>query len=193
MSGNGTYLAAQHAATALLAGADPADIVRDPTTYGAWAALIQNLATLYADGGTPAVIRGFDALARAHRHVASLVAGTPPAPASTSPAVPPLPTPATEVYTHLAPCAHWLDAYITFACQAAPMSPLSFHEAAGLYAVSVTVARRLALRVGTDAIYPNLFFSSLPHQRCTSNRPVSRSSGACSRLPIWHTCCCRSG
>ncbi len=65
MSGNGSFHAAQHAATALLNGADPADVVHEPDVYGDWAPLIQNLAALYPAGGTTAVICGFDALARA--------------------------------------------------------------------------------------------------------------------------------
>lgn len=158
MSQNGTFHAAQQAVTALLAGVDPLDITGIPTVYGEWASFIQHLTDLHAAGGRAAVIRGFDALARASRNVAALVARTPPTPSSTNPAVPPLPAEATVVYEDLDPCATWLDEYIACATEAAPMSPPGFHEAAGLYAVSVAIARRLALRVGTDAIYPNLFF-----------------------------------
>lgn len=150
---------AQHAVTALLQGASPDDVCGDDDDYGAWAALIQHLLASHATGGTPAVVRAFDAVARAHHEVAALVAGTPALSSVPAPqAAPPLPTAATAVYDHLASCAAWLDAYVAFANQAAPMSTTRFHEAAGLYAVSVAIARRIALRVGTDAIYPNLFF-----------------------------------
>lgn len=70
---------------------------------------------------------------------------------------PALPADATAIYQHLAPCAEWLGDYMRFASAAAPMGPPSFHEVAGLFAASVAIARRLCIRVGTDAIYPNIY------------------------------------
>lgn len=54
-------------------------------------------------------------------------------------------------------CARWLDDYLAFAAQAAPMTPLSFHQAAGLFLVSTAIARRLALPSGIGYLFPNLF------------------------------------
>jgi len=53
----------------------------------------------------------------------------------------------------------WLDDYVDFASKASPITPRSFHLAAGLSICSCAIARRLALRVGIEAntIYPNLY------------------------------------
>ena len=51
----------------------------------------------------------------------------------------------------------WLTDYVTFASKASPMTPASFHETLGLFALSVAVARRVCLRVSTTAIYPNVY------------------------------------
>jgi hypothetical protein len=63
----------------------------------------------------------------------------------------------------------WLDDYITFASEASPLTPLSFHQAAGLFAGSLAIARRLRLEVSTSTIYPNLYLlfvgrSTLPRK-----------------------------
>ncbi len=72
-----TFAAAQVPTTALLNGAEHADVVLDRDCYGNWAALIENLAALYSDGGTPAVVRGFHVLARADRNIAALIVPPP--------------------------------------------------------------------------------------------------------------------
>lgn len=53
----------------------------------------------------------------------------------------------------------WLDDYIAFATEASPLTPRSFHEAAGLFAGSLMIARRLHLPVSTESnwIFPNLY------------------------------------
>lgn len=70
---------------------------------------------------------------------------------------PPLSVEATEIYQYDAPCAQWLDRYVAFWTEAAPMTPPSFHEATGLFVVSMAIARRLKLRASTKDHYPNLF------------------------------------
>lgn len=71
---------------------------------------------------------------------------------------PVLPSEATAIFDEqLEGCAPWLDSYIAFARRAAPMTPYAFHEAAGLMAASIAVARRLVIYPSTTAIYPNLF------------------------------------
>lgn len=54
-------------------------------------------------------------------------------------------------------CGEWLNEYIRFASQAAPMTPAEFHEALGLVIVATAIARRLALAVSTTRIFPNLY------------------------------------
>lgn len=51
----------------------------------------------------------------------------------------------------------WLDAYTDYAVQVSPMTPRSFHESAGLWLASVTIARRLKVPMHFGAVYPNLF------------------------------------
>lgn len=71
---------------------------------------------------------------------------------------PPLPEEARAVYRHLNNrTGRWLFEYVKFASSASPMTPGSFHEAAGLFAVATVIARRLNLPVSVDVIYPNLY------------------------------------
>lgn len=51
----------------------------------------------------------------------------------------------------------WLDLYVDYAAAISPMTPLSFHTAAGLWLVSVAVARRLKVPMAFEDVYPNLF------------------------------------
>lgn len=53
----------------------------------------------------------------------------------------------------------WLDDYVAFAAQASPLTPRSFHLAAGLDIGSKAIARRLYVSVSTatNFIYPNLY------------------------------------
>ena len=51
----------------------------------------------------------------------------------------------------------WLQDYVNFACQAAPMSDPAFHLSAGLFLLSTAVARRVCLQVGIQRIYPSLY------------------------------------
>jgi len=64
---------------------------------------------------------------------------------------------------------HWLDEYVQFASEASPMTPVSFHMAAGVYAGALAIARRLHLCVSTrmNTIYPNLYLLFVGH----STRP----------------------
>jgi hypothetical protein len=85
---------------------------------------------------------------------------------------PPLPGYAALSSTQVAQAAEagtWLDDYIGFASQASPMTPRSFHEAAGLFAGSLAIARRLCLKISVMTIYPNLYLlfigrSTLPRK-----------------------------
>jgi hypothetical protein len=76
--------------------------------------------------------------------------------------VPPLPDAARlsadEVFEG-AGAGRWLDDYVHFASEASPLTPTNFHEAAGLFAVSLAIARRVyfPVSVKTNYIYPNLY------------------------------------
>lgn len=72
--------------------------------------------------------------------------------------IPKLPDAATVIYRFYENSAgDWLNRYTAFASRAAPMTPYSFHEAAGLFAGAVAIARRLVLKVDVKDIYPNLY------------------------------------
>lgn len=51
----------------------------------------------------------------------------------------------------------FIDDYMAFAMKDAPMSPPLFHQTYALAILSTAIARRVFLRVGTNAIYPNLY------------------------------------
>lgn len=51
----------------------------------------------------------------------------------------------------------WLNTYVDYASQRAPMLPTPFHESAGLWLLSLAIARRLKAPMPHDDIYPNLF------------------------------------
>lgn len=149
-----TDLAARRALLGLLKGEPPPDELL--ASCGEWAWLVNELAGSLRSGGVELVRSAFDSAARADRHVAALLAAAPepPAPLATCPLLPPL---LAHRLRDTSPCAAWLDEYIAFASQAAPMTPRSFHQAAGLFLVSTAVARRLALPSGIGHLFPNLF------------------------------------
>ena len=67
---------------------------------------------------------------------------------------PPLPV---GIMPTLARSNTWLTSYIELAKSMSPMTPTLFHESAGLWLISVIIARRFVLRMPFGAIYPNLF------------------------------------
>lgn len=140
----------------LLGGNPPNGIA--PEQCGPFAPLITSLYQAHATGGTPAVVGAFTVAARVDTAIAQLVSGDEPPSRPTAALAPPLPHAATLVQAHAAPCGHWLDEYVAFAQQAAPMTPRLLHEAAGLFAVSAAIARRLVLKAGLLNIYPNVYF-----------------------------------
>lgn len=52
---------------------------------------------------------------------------------------------------------HWLDTYMEIADAKSPMTPMSFHEAIGLWCISTVIARRLVVVMPHDDVYPNLW------------------------------------
>lgn len=147
---------ARSAFQAMLSGQAPNGAT--PEALGDWWLVYAQLCAAYETGGTPAVRQVWGALARANHQLTALLATEERSRGSALPVLcPPLPPAARAVYAHIAPCGQWLDDYIAFASQAAPMTPRSFHEAAGLVAVSIAVARRLVVRMSMFHFYPNLF------------------------------------
>jgi hypothetical protein len=152
---------ARHAIQSLLHGAAPNGTT--PEDCGPWRDAVVALYDAYADDGTPGVRRVYDRLCRVEPALIALIAGDAAEEASERPtpmpgaACPPLPAAARAIEAHAAPCAQWLDEYVAFASQAAPMTPTSFHEAAALFAAALAIARRLCVRSGTLTIYPNLY------------------------------------
>jgi hypothetical protein len=51
----------------------------------------------------------------------------------------------------------WVDQYIGYAEAVSPMTPRTFHESAALWLTALGIARRLALRMPYDEIFPNLY------------------------------------
>lgn len=131
-----------------------------PESIGPWWQPFDLLRTELETRGKAAMYEAWEMLGKTPegRKLHALVASdSPRAPAQTRGACPPLPATAAAVLEHAAPCAAWLDDYIEYASQAAPMTPRSFHEAAALSLVSIAIARRLVLPVGITNIYPNLY------------------------------------
>ena len=64
-----------------------------------------------------------------------------------------------EQKTQATTAGKWLDDYIAFASKASPLTPTSFHEAAGLFSGSLAIARRIHLPVSVKRnwIRPNLY------------------------------------
>lgn len=132
-----------------------------PADCGPWADVVAGVFAGYAASGTPGARAAWAAIARANPGAARLVAEAPsPIKAEAAPArssIPELPPEARACYALEQPCGQWLDSYIAYALKAAPMGPRSFHELAGLFAISLAVARRAVLPTSIGDIFPNIF------------------------------------
>ncbi len=62
-----------------------------------------------------------------------------------------------KVETSAQSAGKWLNTYVDYASQRAPMLPVPFHESAGLWLLSLVIARRLKANMPHDQIFPNLF------------------------------------
>jgi len=51
----------------------------------------------------------------------------------------------------------WLNDYVDYATRKSPRTPALFHEAAGLFAGGLAIARRLRLPLAHDDVFPNLY------------------------------------
>ncbi len=52
---------------------------------------------------------------------------------------------------------NWLNEYLRYAAQKSPSTPMLFHEAAGLFAGGLAIARRLRVPMAHEDIWPNLY------------------------------------
>ena len=130
-----------------------------PADCGAWADVVQGVYTGYTAGGTPQARAVWGTIAKANPGAARLLAedDKPTRPYVPRSSFPELPAEARACYEHAAPAGVWLDEYVRYALAAAPMGPRSFHELAGLFAVSLAVARRIVLPTSIGNIFPNIF------------------------------------
>jgi len=78
------------------------------------------------------------------------------APAAAGPEYPSLPA-GLRPQVDIAGAGAWLDRYIGYASERSPMTPVLFHESAGLWLASVAAARRLMLPMPHGSVYPNLW------------------------------------
>ena len=125
--------------------------------YGSWATIIDHLAETLRDDGPHAVVEALAVATRADHGLAALVADLPPPPQAATSGLFALPDPLTTALLHAAPCGAWLDAYIAYATEASPVTPAAFHEAAGLFTIASTIARRCCVRLGAEDYFPNLY------------------------------------
>ena len=56
-----------------------------------------------------------------------------------------------------AEAGRWLNRFVEYAVQAAPMTPKAFHQVLGLMLIAAAVARRLYTHVSNMRIFPNLY------------------------------------
>ncbi len=137
-----------------------------PESCGAFQDMVQTLYDAYHEGGTDHAIRTFNALTRAYPDVYDLcnidIPEREPVRQELVPTCPALPIDAClpdDIPTDACP---WLDTYVAFSRTWSPRSYDGFHEAIGLWLLSVIAARRVRLRygkIGTDARYTNLYIA----------------------------------
>ena len=122
---------------------------------GKWEETVESLMHAMEIGGHELLLKTFTALSRQNKSLVTLLSVDEKSSQSSSD------------YLELSPalqyaiqqdsdCAQWLDNFIRFAQEAAPMTPKSFHQAAGLFAVSLAIARRLTASFGVGQTFPNL-------------------------------------
>lgn len=144
--------ATRHAIMQLMAGHYPEKPAEE---YRPWDWLVTLLTNTLKSDGPAAVREQVDVAARADRGLAELLASddTPAAP----PHIPALPAALAAAIAAAGPCGAWLDRYSDYAARVSPRTPRDFHEAAGLFLVATTIARRLVIGNGPRRVFPNIF------------------------------------
>lgn len=151
--------AARHALQVLLSGGAPNGVA--PESCGKWAPYIETSYELHDSGGPEVVKRYLGGVLKSKdgRALAALLAGAASAPAIDVdiPDHPPLPVSIQIDYSIGQGAGEWMDTYVEYASQVAPMSPQYWHESAALWLYSTAIARRLKVVMPFDTIYPNIF------------------------------------
>jgi hypothetical protein len=124
-------------------------------TVGKWHESIESLLNAQQIGGTELVVKTFGALSRHNKSLLILTSMDDNYGENKSDYLQ-LSESLQDVISQEWECAQWLDRFIQFAQEAAPMTPKSFHQAAGLFAVSLAIARRLTASFGVGQTFPNL-------------------------------------
>lgn len=129
-----------------------------PADCGEWEYLCRTIASGYEASGREGAVAVWNVAVKKTPSLYGLLSGS-PAPATSTAAVPALPATATAIYDQANPASAgaWLDEYVSYAAQVAPLMTRNFHQAAGLVALSVAVARRAVLRWEGKELYPNLY------------------------------------
>lgn len=122
---------------------------------GRWQETVQSLLDAYELGGDEHVVKTFGALARQNKSLTTLLSGDDSHQSSRGDYLE-LSDYLQDIVNQDVECADWLDEFIAFAQEAAPMTPRAFHQAAGLFAVSLAIARRLTASFGVGQTFPNL-------------------------------------
>lgn len=126
-----------------------------PETVGKWHESIESLMNAKDIGGNELVMKTFGALSRQNKSLLILTSMDDSHGENRSDYLQ-LSESLQDVINQDWDCARWLDEFIDFAQEAAPMTPKAFHQAAGLFAVSLAIARRLTASFGVGQTFPNL-------------------------------------
>src|SRR5262245_41700787 len=131
---------------------------RYPRQWQLWMAQAKER-SVYVKGYQEAVDDLLQDLARA-QHDQDAAAAPPPGPVPTDLyACPELPASARVEEARAAEASLFLDDYIAFSRQWAPRAYDGFHEAAALFALSTTAARRVKIALGPHGIYTSLYLA----------------------------------
>ena len=84
-------------------------------------------------------------------------------------ACPELPASAKVDHERAAEASIFLDDYITFSTKWAPRAYAGFHEAAGLFTLSTTAARRVKIAFGPHGVYTSLYMALARARRSYQN------------------------
>lgn len=143
----------RHVLQSLMAGNAPNGVA--PTECGDYEIIVTASYDAFHSGGFKAAQRYISSVARTNKAVMSLLSSDTPILIPDAPAYPALPM--NIDYSKGADTGAWLSTYVDYANQRSPMTPAIFHESAGLWLMSVAIARRLRVKMSFDDIYPNLF------------------------------------
>jgi|1048.fasta_scaffold02033_7 hypothetical protein len=138
----------------LLSGESASGYIQE-ADLGKWFESVNSLNDAYAIGGTDLVQKTFAALSRQNKSLMVLISQDENTSSGRSDYLE-LSETLQSIISQETNCSQWLDEFIVFASEAAPMTPASFHQAAGLFAVSLAIARRLTASFGVGQTFPNL-------------------------------------